>query len=90
MGDHLWYICEYICKYSVFACPETLKIFTFIEWFEMEETFKLIQFQLLPISRAATYQIRAPKAPSNLALNISRDGTSIASLGSLCQGLTTL
>lgn len=33
---------------------------------------------------------RLPKAPSSLALSTSRDGTSTASLGSLCQGLTTL
>jgi len=30
------------------------------------------------------------KAPSNLALHTSRDGAATASLGNLCQGLTTL
>ena len=34
------------------------------------------------MGRATTQQIRLPKAPSNLALNASRDGASTASLGS--------
>jgi len=38
----------------------------------------------------ATRQIRLLRAPSNLALNVSRDGASTASLGSLCQCLTAL
>ena len=38
----------------------------------------------------APNQIRLLRAPSSLALSISRDGTSTASLGNLCQGLTSL
>jgi len=33
---------------------------------------------------------RLLRALSNLALSVSRDGASITSLGSLCQGFTTL
>jgi len=36
------------------------------------------------VGRAATHQIRLPRAPSNLALDTSRDGAPTASLGSLC------
>ena len=42
------------------------------------------------MGREATHQTRLLKTPSNLALNTSRDGASTASLGSLCQCLTTL
>jgi len=35
-------------------------------------------------------QTRLLKAPSNLALNRAREGAATASLGNLCQGLTTL
>ena len=36
------------------------------------------------------HQIRLPRSLSNLALNISRDGVSPTSLGSMCQNLITL
>jgi len=36
------------------------------------------------------HQTRLLKAPSKLALNTAREGESTASLGNLCQGLTTL
>jgi len=42
------------------------------------------------VGRAATQQMRLPRAPSNLAFNISRDGAFTVSLGSLCHCLTTL
>jgi len=35
-------------------------------------------------------QIRLLRAPSNLALSVFRDGASTTSMGSLCQGFTTL
>ncbi|XP_074680765.1 repressor of RNA polymerase III transcription MAF1 homolog isoform X1 [Strix aluco] len=35
-------------------------------------------------------EIKLPKAPSNLALNPSREGAATASLGNLCQGLAPL
>jgi len=41
-------------------------------------------------SRNKFLQLRLPRAPSNLALSTSRDGAPTASLGSLCQCLTTL
>ena len=44
------------------------------EWFELEGTLKIIQFQLHAISRAPTHYIRLPRAPSNVALNESRGG----------------
>ena len=43
----------------------------------------MIQFH--DMERVATHQLRLPRAQSNMALNSSRDGTSTASLGSLCQ-----
>jgi len=42
------------------------------------------------MGRAAPYQIRLPRAPSTLALNVSSDGTPTASLGKLCPCLTVL
>ena len=39
------------------------------------------------MSRVATHQMRLRRAPSNLALNASRNGVSTTSLGSLCQHL---
>ena len=42
------------------------------------------------MGRAASHQLRLPRAPSNLVFNTSRDGAPIASVISLCQGLTTL
>jgi len=36
------------------------------------------------------HQPRLLIAPSNLALNTAREGAATASLGNLCQGLTTL
>jgi len=42
------------------------------------------------MGRDTFYQNRLLKAPSSLALNTSREGTSTASLGNLCQCLTTL
>ena len=42
------------------------------------------------MGRAATQQLRLPRAPSSLALNAPRDGAPTASLDSPCQGLTAL
>ena len=60
------------------------------EWFGVEKTLRIIQFQPPAMVRAATHQIRLPRAPPNLACNISRDHTSSDSLGNMFQGLTTL
>jgi len=42
------------------------------------------------LGRDIFHQTRLLKAPSNLALNIAREGAATASLGNLGQGLTTL
>jgi len=42
------------------------------------------------VGRDTFHQTRLLKAPSNLALNTSREGAATASLVNLCQGLTTL
>jgi len=44
----------------------------------------------LAMSRDIFHQPRLLRAPSNLALNPAREGAATASLGSLCQCLTTL
>ena len=54
-------------------------------------TLKIISFQPLPAMGMDNFHsTRLLKAPSNLALNTSRDGASTASLGNLCQCLTNL
>jgi len=42
------------------------------------------------MSRDIFHQPRVLRAPSNLALNVAREGAATASLGNLGQGLTTL
>jgi len=46
----------------------------------LEGTLKPTQSQL-PAMGSATYQLRLPRAPSNLAFSTSRDGAPTASLG---------
>jgi len=46
-----------------------------IDWFQLEGTLKTIQFQF-PSHGQGYHQLRLPRAPSNLALNASRDGAS--------------
>ena len=53
-----------------------------IEWLGLEGTSKIIQSQPSAMGRAATQQLRLPRAPSNLALSASKDGASTASVGS--------
>jgi len=48
----------------------------------LEGTFKVIRFQPPAMGRAATHQLRLPRAPSILALNTSRNGAPTAALGS--------
>ena len=48
----------------------------------MEGIYEITQPQPPAAGKAAPYQLRLPRAPSKLALNASRDGTSTASLGS--------
>jgi len=52
------------------------------EWFRLEGTMKIIQFQPPTTGRDTFHQLRLPRAPSNLAFITSRDGASTASLGS--------
>jgi len=47
-----------------------------IEWLGWEGTAKITQFQPPAMGRAVTHQLRLPRAPSNLALGTSRDGSS--------------
>ena len=73
-----------------FSPPNCICIFRVIEWFGLEGTFKTIWFQPPAIGRDTSLQIGLLTAPSSLALNASREGTSTTSLGNLFQGLTTL
>jgi len=51
------------------------------ECLELEGTLKTTQFQPPAMDRAATHQIRLPRALSNPALNAFRNGASTTSLG---------
>ena len=46
------------------------------ERLRLEGTLKIIELQPPAMGRAATHQIRLPRAPSKLALNASRDDNS--------------
>jgi len=61
-----------------------------IGWFGLEGTLWTILFQPPAVGRDPFHQPRVLRAPSNLALNTAREGAVTASLGSLCQDLTTL
>ena len=81
-------VCVQDRRLGVYAC-ERLQIelsSVFIEWLRLEGTLKPIQFQPPAVGRAATQQLRLPRAPSNLALSTSRGGTPTASLGSFARG----
>jgi len=84
-------ICQLCCYAAVWALKESFpqNVHRITEWLELEGTLKLIQFQPPAVGRAGPRQLRLPRAPSNLALNSSRGGASTASLGSLCQSLST-
>ena len=77
-------ICQLCCYAAVWALKESFpqNVHRITEWLELEGTLKLIQFQLPATGRAATHQLRLPRAPSSLALNTSRNGAFTASLGS--------
>jgi len=61
-----------------------------IEWFGWEGTFRGHLAQPPAVSRDIFNQTRLLRAPSNLALNVSRDGASTTSPGNLYQRFTTL
>lgn len=63
---------------------------TIIEWPGSDRTFRIIQVQPHSHGREAFHHTRLLKAPSSLTLNTSRHEASGASLGSLCQCLTSL
>ena len=48
------------------------------EWFCLEGTSNVIQFQPTTMGRAANHQTRLPRIPSILALNTCRDGAPTA------------
>ena len=60
-----------------------------IEWLGLEGTSKTIQFQPPAMGRASTHQLRLPRAPFNMALNIST-GRASTVLGSPFQHFTSL
>lgn len=60
------------------------------EWFGLERTLRIIQFQLPMVGRGTFHYTRLPKAPSNLALNVSKKGAFPTSIGKLFWGLITL
>jgi len=60
------------------------------EQFGLEGTLKIIWFQPPAVGRDIFHQTRLLRAPSNLAFNTAREGAATASLGNLCQCLTTL
>ncbi|PKU34347.1 otofhypothetical protein [Limosa lapponica baueri] len=51
-----------------------------IEWFGLEGILKTIQFQPPVLGRDTSHQTRLLQAPSNLALNPSRDGVELPSI----------
>jgi len=55
-----------------------------------EGPYRLSRSNPAAMSRDIFHQPRLLRAPSSLALNTAREGASTASLGNLCQGLTTL
>ena len=58
---------------------------SFIEWFGLKGPYRSCSSNTPAMGRDTFHQTRFLKAPSNLAFNISREGTAIASLGNLCQ-----
>jgi len=60
------------------------------ECFGLERTFRGHLVQPPAMSRDIFNQTRLLRAPSNLTLNVSRDGALTTSLGNICQGFTTL
>jgi len=59
-------------------------------WFGLEGTLKPPSSNLPAMGRDTFHQTRLLRAPPNVALNTAREGAATASLGKLCQCLTTL
>jgi len=72
------------------AAQERSEKHNITECFGLEGTFRGHLAHPLAASKDIFNQTRLLRAPSNLALNVSRDGASTTSLGSLFQCLTTL
>jgi len=66
------------------------QIHRLIERFGSEGTLRCSSSNRPAMDRDTFHQTRLLKAPSNLVLNISRQGAATASLGNLGQGLNTL
>jgi len=67
-----------------------LQPFRNTEFFEMEGTLKGYLVQLSAMSRDTYSSIRLLRAPSNLTLNVSKDGVSTTYPGNLFQCINTL
>ena len=61
-----------------------------IEWFGWEGTFEGHPVHPPAMGRDVFNWIRSLRAPSNVALDVPRDGAATTSLGNPCQDLTTL
>ena len=66
--------CSWICSDPRKCRTGTSKNHRIRERLELEGTSKIIELQAPAMGRVATHQIRLPRAPSNLALIVSRDG----------------
>jgi len=69
------------CELASIGFIFSLSLIEIIEWFGLEGTFKGHLVQPPAVSRDIFNWIRLLRAPSNLALNVSRDGASTTSLG---------
>lgn len=94
-----WKFCKFICKLSLWLHPRywtTTKRLLGVadhsttEWSSLEGTIKIIHFQLPLLGNGHLPLDQGAQIPSNLALNMSRDGTSTTSHGNQSQCLTTL
>jgi len=79
----------YTCIYTVASLPAwtVRESWNGLGWKGLE---RIIQSQHPSTLGHIFYQPRLLRAPSNLALNTARNGAGTASLGNMCQGLTTL
>lgn len=72
------------------SCPVQTVWNRITAFFGVEGTLKIILVQIPAMSRDTFCYPRLLRAPNNLAMDTSRDEVATASLGNLCQGLTTL
>ncbi|TRZ20602.1 hypothetical protein HGM15179_006499 [Zosterops borbonicus] len=70
-------------------CSESQVLSRIIEQFVLKEILKTISFHPPAMGRDTFCYPRVLQAPSDLALDTARDEAATASLGTLCQDLTT-